>query len=299
MQQHRTLAAFTTLFLGIAGVGVPLALITASMLRQGAAFYADITSGRIDFGAYLQRVVVALPPWVFEGLDKLGLGDLAAVQAKLSAGAAGAIQSIAAHLVSISADTFDFLISFGVMLYLLFFLLREGTELAANVIRAIPLADKDRQALVTTLTTVVQATVRGGFAMAATQGVLGGAMLSFLGIPGPLLWGMVFGLLSMLPAVGASLLWLPIALYFFVTGAVWKAITLTVFGAVVLTVVDNILRPLLVGRGTQLPSYLVLISTLGGVATFGINGVVIGPVVAAMFVAIWKLVASATEAKSA
>jgi predicted PurR-regulated permease PerM len=114
-------------------------------------------------------------------------------------------------------------------------------------------------------------------------------MLGFLGIQAPLFWGVVFGLLSMIPAVGAGLLWAPIALYFLVTGAIWKGLALIVFGVVVLTLVDNILRPLLVGHETHLPGYLVLVTTLGGIAKFGPNGVIIGPMLAAMFVAIWKL----------
>ena len=125
--------------------------------------------------------------------------------------------------------------------------------------------------------------------MAASQGLLGGLMLGFLGIQAPLFWGVVFGLLSMIPVVGAGLLWAPIALYFLVTGAIWKGVVLVVFGAVVLTAVDNILRPLLVGHQTHLPGYLVLITTLGGIANFGPHGVIIGPMLAAMFVAIWKL----------
>ena len=114
-------------------------------------------------------------------------------------------------------------------------------------------------------------------------------MLGLLGVEATLFWGVVFGLLSMVPAVGAGLLWAPLALYFLVTGAVAKGIVLILFGTVVLTVVDNVLRPFLVGRDTQLPGYMVLVTTLGGVASFGLNGIIVGPMVAALFVATWKL----------
>jgi predicted PurR-regulated permease PerM len=93
----------------------------------------------------------------------------------------------------------------------------------------------------------------------------------------------------MIPAVGAGLLWAPIALYFLVTGAVAKGVVLILFGTVVLTATDNILRPFLVGRDTQLPGYVVLVATLGGIASFGLNGMIVGPMVAALFVATWKL----------
>lgn len=289
VRQQRTLAALATLFALVVGVGAPLGLLAALVLRQASAFYAGVASGSIDFGAYLQRVTAALPGWFFDGLDALGLGDFAAVQARLSGSAVEASRFVAAHLFSISINSFDFLISLGVMLYLLFFLLRDGRAVVARLERSVPLAEEDMRSLVGTFATVVRATVRGGVTMAVVQGALGGLVLGLLGVPGELLWGVVFGLLSMLPAVGAGLLWLPIAIYFFVTGAVWKAVSLIIFGAFVLSAVDNFLRPLLVGRDTQMPSYLIFISTLGGVAGFGLNGVVIGPLAAALFVASWTL----------
>lgn len=175
------------------------------------------------------------------------------------------------------------------MLYLLYVLFSDGRRLAARLERFSPLTPGETRSLATTFATVIRATVKGGVVMAAAQGVLGGLMLGFLGLQATLFWGVVFGLLSMIPAVGAGLLWAPVALYFLVTGAAWKGVVLILFGSVVLTALDNILRPLLVGRDTHLPAYLVLAATLGGIATFGLNGVVIGPVIAALFVAIWKL----------
>ncbi len=286
---RKTAAALATLAIVVAGVGIPAAVVTALVVRQGAALYAAIASGRIDLGASLQRAAGSLPPWVFAALDTLGLGDPAAIEAKLSASAVEASRFVATHLVRLGIDSFGFSLSVAVMLYLLFFLLRDGRALAARIDSAIPLAGTDKKSLLATFVAMIRATVKGGVVMAAVQGTLGGLVLAGLGIPAPLLWGVVFGITSMLPAIGAGLLWVPIALFFLLTGAYLKALLLTLFGSIVLTVVDNLLRPLLVGRATHLPGYLVLISTLGGVAGFGLNGVVIGPVAAAMFVATWTL----------
>jgi predicted PurR-regulated permease PerM len=110
-----------------------------------------------------------------------------------------------------------------------------------------------------------------------------------LGIHAPVLWGVVMGLFSLLPAVGAAIVWLPTAIYFLSTGAIWEGVVLIAFGAFVIGLVDNLLRPFLVGKDTELPDYLVLISTLGGIAMFGLNGFVIGPVIAAMFIAVWDI----------
>jgi predicted PurR-regulated permease PerM len=111
----------------------------------------------------------------------------------------------------------------------------------------------------------------------------------FLGIQGALTWAVLMALLSLVPAVGAGLVWVPVAFYFFVTGAIWQSLALTAYGVLVIGLVDNVLRPALVGRDTRLPDYLVMISTLGGMAVFGINGFVLGPVISALFIAVWNI----------
>jgi predicted PurR-regulated permease PerM len=103
------------------------------------------------------------------------------------------------------------------------------------------------------------------------------------------LWAVLMAFLSLLPVVGAGLVWMPVAIYFLATNAVWQGVVLIAYGAIVIGLVDNILRPILVGKDTKMPEYVVLISTLGGIATFGLNGFLIGPVIAAMFIAAWDI----------
>ena len=98
--------------------------------------------------------------------------------------------------------------------------------------------------------------------------------------------------LSLLPAVGTALVWVPVALYLLATGAIWQGVALIAYGVLVIGLVDNVLRPLLVGKDTKMPDYVVLLSTLGGMAVFGFNGFVIGPIIAAMFIAVWDTLAS-------
>ena len=107
-----------------------------------------------------------------------------------------------------------------------------------------------------------------------------------------MLWGVLMAFLSLLPAIGAGLIWIPVAIYFFATGAIWQAVTLTVFAVAVIGTVDNVLRPILVGKDTKMPDYVVLISTLGGMSLFGLSGFVIGPAIAALFIAAWDLFTS-------
>jgi predicted PurR-regulated permease PerM len=103
--------------------------------------------------------------------------------------------------------------------------------------------------------------------------------------------------LSLLPAVGAALVWVPVAIYFLVTGAVWEGLVLIAYGALVISLVDNLVRPILVGADTKMPDYVVLISTLGGLEVFGMNGIVLGPVIAAMFIVVWDIFGAANRRK--
>ena len=125
--------------------------------------------------------------------------------------------------------------------------------------------------------------------VAAVQGALGGLAFWLLDIRGALLWAVLMAFLSLLPAVGAGLVWLPVATYLLITGALWQGIALIAYGVLVIGLVDNALRPALVGKDTRMPDYVVMITTLGGMAVFGVNGFVLGPVIAAMFMAVWHI----------
>jgi predicted PurR-regulated permease PerM len=137
---------------------------------------------------------------------------------------------------------------------------------------------------------VIRATIKGSVIVAIVQGLIGGIVFWALGVEGALLWGVMMGLFSLLPAVGTGLVWVPVAIYLFAIGAIAKGLILVICGLFVIGMVDNILRPILVGRDTRMPDYVVLISTLGGLQLFGFSGIVIGPVIAALFIAIWNIV---------
>lgn len=288
-------AALLTLISIIVMVILPLSLITASLVQQAAGIYEMIGSGKINFGAYFVRILHALPQWVVHLLERFELADFNSLQQKLTDGAAQVSQTLAKQAIGVGRDTLDFVVGMCMMLYLLFFLLCDGQALAAKVRSAVPLSPKYKQRLFTNFTTVIRATVKGNVLVAIAQGALGGLIFWFLGVQAPMLWAVVMAFLSLLPAVGAALVWAPVAVYFLVTGSIWQGGVLIAFGVLVIGLVDNLLRPLLVGKDTKMPDYLVLFSTVGGMALFGLNGFVIGPVIAAMFIACWDLFATSEE----
>jgi len=286
---RKTVAALCTLLIIVILVMLPLALITAALVREAAQVYQRLQSGGMDPERIFGGVFGALPDWLVSLLERFGLGDFAAIQRRLSAGLSQAGQFIAGQALRIGQNTFDFVANLFIATYLAFFLIRDGEALARSARHALPLEASAKRALFAQFTTVIRATVKGNLLVAAIQGALGGLAFWFLGVSGALLWAVLMAFLSLLPAIGAALVWLPVAIYLFVTGAVWQSLVLVAWGVLVIGLIDNLLRPILVGKDTRMPDYVVMISTLGGMAVFGINGFVLGPVVAAMFIAVWHL----------
>jgi predicted PurR-regulated permease PerM len=283
------LAALLTLIICLLVAILPVIFITSAVVAEGTALYQKLESGELDAGAYVTSGIRMLPPSIQDQLARVGISNLDGLREQISKGAMAGSQYLATKVFAIGQGTFEFFVSFFVMLYLLFFLLRDGKELVHRIRSAIPLAGNTKRRLQIKFTRVVRATVKGNVVVAAVQGALGGFIFWTLGIYSPLLWGVLMAFLSLLPAAGAGIIWAPVAIYLMLSGSLVQGIILTAFGVLVIGLVDNILRPILVGKDTRMPDYLILISTLGGLALLGLNGFVIGPLVAALFVASWNL----------
>lgn len=280
-------SALLTLTACILIVVLPVTMLVSSVVAEGAAYYKKLESGEVDPTQYIEQVRTAFPA-VQQALDRVGI-DFAKVKEGALNVSMSAGKWLAQNALNIGQNTFKLLLNICLMLYLTFFLLRDGNYLLELLIRALPLGDARERMLFAKFGEVTRATIKGNLVIAAIQGTLGGLIFWALGIPGALLWGVVMAVLSLIPAVGPAIVWVPVSIYLFATGDNVKGIILVAFGAGVIGLVDNILRPILVGRDTKLPDYIVLLSTLGGLGLFGINGFVIGPLVAALFIAFWGI----------
>ncbi|MDJ0513554.1 MAG: AI-2E family transporter [Methyloceanibacter sp.] len=289
----RNTAAFLTLLCIVGIVLIPVALTGASIVSEATTIYTNLESGDLDLGAFLQRFLNALPSWATDFLARFGVTDVADIQSRIISLLAEGSQFFATQAVLVGQGTANVLLSVSIMLYLLYFFLRDGGKLAQKIIQAVPLADDYKGALFQKIAVVVRAMVKGTILVAIVQGLLGGLIFWALGIHAPVLWGVVMAFLSLLPAVGASIVWFPVAVYLIATGDIGKGLVLMAFGAGVIGLVDNLMRPYLVGKDTALPDYVVLISTLGGIALLGLNGLVVGPLIAALFIAVWDIAARA------
>ena len=289
------MAAAASLTVILLIVILPATLLAASITQEASVVVAKLRSGEIQVSQYFARFIAALPAWVQNMLHRFGMADLQLLQQKMMTTLGSSGQALTSRVVGIGQVTLDFVVAFFVMLYVLYFLFRDGDKLSQSIARAIPLHPQHTRRLLTQFATVVRATVKGNIVVALVQGALGALAFFVLGVPGAILWGTVMAVLSLRPAVGAVLVWGPVAAYFFFTGEVVKGIGLTVWGALVIGLVDNVLRPILVGKDTRMPDYLVLVATLGGIVVFGLNGFVIGPVIAAVFLVSWEMLAAARQ----
>ncbi len=285
--QRPSLAALATLVVCVVICIVPAMFVLGSFFQEGAGLYQRLQSGDLDLGNRIERIREAFPAAQLL-LERLNL-DLNNVKEQLSGAALTASGFIAQNAVQFGQGLLQYFVSLGLMLYVAFFMLRDGDRLVALLVRALPLGDEREHLLFVKFAEVTRATIKGNLVVAVVQGTLGGIIFWALGIPGAFLWGVVMTLLSLVPVVGAGLIWVPVAIYLFAIGEWGQGLILVGFGAGVIGLVDNILRPILVGRDTKLPDYIVLLSTLGGFVLFGMNGFVVGPLIAALFVAFWGI----------
>lgn len=286
---RQNLAAALSLAACICLAVIPGAILLASLVREASSLYARIGTPGFHLASGLQHFSDLLPDFVIDGLAFLGMDDLSELQRRVTSVLGQMMRGIAAQAVVIGQSTAQFVVGLGIMLYVLFFLFRDGPRIAAVLRRASPLSDSHTRRIFERFASAVKATVKGNLTIALVQGTIGGVTFWLLGIGAALLWGALMTFLSLLPAVGAALVWVPVAVYLLMTGAYGRGILLLAVGVLVISTIDNLLRPQLVGKDLRLPDYLILVSTVGGLALFGMNGFVIGPLIAALFVAVWLL----------
>ena len=284
---RRSLTATISMLVVVLIVVMPLLGVAAAVATEATGLYDRLRSGEIDLGGATEWFNDRLPI-AMSWLEVIGV-DPGRLQEQASTAAVAVSQFIASRAVAIGQDTLRFAVYFFLMLYLLFFFLRDGRRMLDCMVRALPLGDERERHLFSRFAEVSRATIKGTLVVGIVQGAIGGMAFAMLGIGAPVLWGVIMALLSIVPAVGPALVWGPAAIVLLANGSYVAGIVLILVGVLVIGLVDNLLRPVLVGRDTQMPDYLILLSTLGGLGAFGLAGIVIGPIIAAFFVSVWDM----------
>jgi predicted PurR-regulated permease PerM len=192
-------------------------------------------------------------------------------------------------LSSFTLMTVQFIFMTFIFLYTLFFFFLDGEDILHKFLYYLPLEDVEEQQLLHKFTSVTRATIKGTLVIGAIQGGLAGIAFAVVGIKSAVFWGTIMTVLSVIPLVGASLVWIPAAIALIIGGSIAKGVGLAIFCAIVVGSADNILRPRMVGKDTQMHELLIFFGTLGGLALFGIMGFVIGPIIAALFITMWEI----------
>ena len=192
-------------------------------------------------------------------------------------------------LSSFTKVTIDAIFSSVIMLYVMFYFLSMGNLLLEKILYFLPLDDSNEQKLLYRFTSVARATIKGTLIIGLLQGTICGLAFAIAGIQGPVFWGSVMAVMSIIPAFGTAIIWLPALVILALTGDFFGVAVLAVLCGAVAGNLDNLLRPRLVGKDTEMHDLFVLFGTLGGISMFGLLGIILGPIVAALFITIWEI----------
>ena len=285
---RESLAALIVLTAILLIVVLPLFFVGFAVTSESVVLYQRITSGEIGIDKPLQWATETMPT-VNDLLHRAGVTP-DRIAEWLSSAAVTASRFVASRALAFGQNALSFTVQFLLMVYLTFFFVRDGATLIERLVHVLPIGDDRERRMFAKFTEVSRATIKGTGVVGIVQGALGGLTFALLGFNGAVFWGVVMTVLSILPAVGASLVWIPAAIWLVATGDIGKGVFLVLVGMLI-GLVDNVLRPILVGRDTKMPDYLILLSTLGGITALGVSGFVIGPIVASLFLAAWNMFA--------
>ncbi len=283
---RRALASLTTLILIVVVVILPLGALMGIVTAQAIKIGQTVTP-------WVEEQI-AQPGEFHRLLSSLPFYDKVAPYSDIIWNKAGEfIGSISRFLIrSLSSATMgavNLLFMAFVMLYTMFFFFLDGEKLLNKILYYLPLQDEDEQRMLVKFTSVTRATLKGTAVIGILQGGLAGFAFWVVGIPSAVFWGTIMAVLSIIPGVGTALIWGPAAIILAAGGNFLKAGGLAVFCAIVVGSIDNLLRPILVGKDTQMHELMIFFGTLGGIILFGVMGIIIGPIVAALFVTIWEI----------
>jgi predicted PurR-regulated permease PerM len=277
-----SLGALATCFLVMLLVVVPVFAVVSLSVQEANSFYHS------DQGAAFIRQAVS-----FVGESEVfGIVGGSVDGERISA----TIQDFGKGAVGVFGAVFQNVVGFVLWLFVffftLFYFLVDGKRMLAHAMRLSPLRDEHEQLLIKSFVSISRATIKGTLIVGVVQGALGGLAFFLLGIPSPVFWGTVMVVLSIIPLIGPGLVWFPAGVILLLAGNIIGGVSLLVFGFVVISLIDNILRPKLVGRDTEMHPLLVFFAIIGGISLFGIFGFLIGPIIMSLFLALAKIYSS-------
>lgn len=295
MRGRRNPAAGVSLLTIFIVVLVPAAWITSMVIEQAFVLMETLQQQPINLAVVYDKVYGMLPDFAQNAVDRSEWASVGMVQTRLQELLAQSAGFIASQAVLIGSGALSFILSFGVALYVMFFLLRDGERIGRRIMNAVPVERSIAERLAERFLGIVRATIKGTGVVALVQGALGWITLMIAGVPSALLFGVVMVFFALVPVIGAGAVWLPAGLWLLVVGDTWQGIFVLLVGFFIISSADNVLRPILVGRDTGIPDWIILVTTLGGISLVGFSGIVLGPLVAGLFLASWSILREQRE----
>src|SRR3989344_279153 len=275
------ISSLISVILVIVIIFLPLFLLSILLVQQSVQLYISFAQNGSIFTnvegltAWLQRTPVA--QYVQQ------------VSEQWSQYAVSAAKSISLFLFnnikSITQNSVTFLFMLFIMLYTLYYFFKDGEKIAKYLSFVSPIGDKYELMFYTKFRTTAISTLKTTLIIGGLQGTMGGLLFWAVGIKGAFVWGVIMTALSLIPALGTFIVWFPAAIIMLATGNIWQGVVILVIGTFLISTIDNLLRPVLVGKGTEMHPLIVLFTTLGGLILFGLSGFVIGPIVGSLFLA--------------
>lgn len=285
----RNPAALLSLLIIMVAVLMPAFWIGSLVVAETLGLVTSFRTDPVDIEAWADSLFSALPQSAQKLIVDNDWNNVAILQERLQAYAGDAVSFIGGQVYSIGSGALSFFLALGVFLYVTYFLLRDGSRIGEAILHSAPVQRAIADRLAERFLGIVRATIKGTVVVGIVQGTVGGLTLWMAGINSALLLGVVMTVLSVIPVLGTGLVWLPAGIWLIASGNIGAGLFVIGVGFIVISSIDNVLRPILVGRDTGIPDWIILVTTLGGLSLIGFSGIVLGPLVAGLFLASWSI----------
>jgi len=265
---------------------LPFVFLVSMLLKESVDIYQGMSDNNSQVNVYIQKFVELVKHNPYS--DSLHLDD-AALTEKISQLSKSVAGYVLVTLKSFTENTLQFFVQLGVMLYALFYFVRDGEKFLNAILRLLPLGQGRDRILLTHFQKTATATLKVTLIIGGIQGLLGGLLFLFTGVQGAVLWGAVMIITAVIPVVGCALVWAPAGIFLMITGQFWAGVFILAFGTLVISMVDHFLRPILLGKDVSMHPLLIFLSTMGGIIVYGFSGFIIGPIIMSMAMAVWHM----------
>jgi predicted PurR-regulated permease PerM len=279
-----SVSSIISVILVIVIIFLPLVLISILLVQQSVVLYNSFS------GTNIASNVQGLAVWL-QGTPLAPYIETAREQwTGYAANAAKAISLfLFENLKNITQNSVRFIFMVFIMFYTLYYFFKDGENMLNKIMHLSPLGDKYEKMLYDRFRSTSAATLKGTFIIGGIQGLIGFVLFWFTGIEGAFVWGVIMVALSIIPAIGSFIIWMPAGIIMLALGNIWQGVTILLVGTLLISMIDNVLRPPLVGKDTEMHPLVILFTTLGGIVLFGISGFIIGPIIAALFLSIMSI----------